>query len=649
MSSTRNIGILAHVDAGKTTITERILFATGAVRTVGSVDRGDSQTDTLDVERRRGISVRLATVSVLWNGRRLNLLDTPGHVDFSGEVERGLRALDGAVLVLSAVEGVQAHTETLWQALQDQGIPRMILINKLDRVGADALAVVDEIRATLCEDVVLLQQPLGEGERGADVEPRWGPGTQHPALVERIVETDEGLLGRYLEEEELDFECLDAALQRACHATELTPILLAVAKEGTGIHALLDAMVRYLPAPSGRPEDLLSGVVYQVHHTPRWGRMAAVRLFSGCLRVRGEVPNATRQTVEKVNLIKRYHGCRLEDGAELEAGDVALVAGLSSARVGDILGDAAGISPLQVLSEPLLTVQIKPKRPQDFTALAQALSELTDEDPALDLQWIRDPLELHVKVKGWMQIEILQALLADRFDLETENEAPTIIYKETPAGIGDGYERYWMPKPCWAILTLRIEPGSLGSGVSYRSEVSVDHVAARYQNEIERTIPKALKQGPKGWEVTDLRITLVKGQHHTVHTKPGDFIVATPMAVMNGLVEVGTTLLEPILGFRITAPEDLLGVITGDLSTMRAELDPAEFERGRFVLTGRMPARVALDYPIKLSSRSGGKGKIRTWMHGYQPCEPGQGETREYLGISPLDRAKYILHARKAL
>ena len=420
VSSTRNIGILAHVDAGKTTITERILFATGAVRSVGSVDRGDSKTDTLDVERRRGISVRLATVSVAWKDARLNLLDTPGHVDFSGEVERGLRALDGAVLVLSAVEGVQAHTETLWQALEAQGIPRLILINKLDRIGADALAVVDEIRATLNQDVVLLQQPLGQGERGADLEPRWGPDHQHAELVERIVETDEDLLERYLEEELIDFGLLDAALQRASHAAELTPVLLAVAKEGTGIPALLDAMVRYLPAPAGRSDAPLSGVVYQVHHTARWGRLAAVRLSSGSLGVRDEVPNATRQTVEKVNLIKRYHGCRLEDSAKLEPGDVALVAGLSSARVGDVLGDAMGIA-------------------------------------------------------------------------------------------------------------------------------------------------------------------------------------------------------------------------------------PPSFERGRFVLTGRMPARVALDYPIKLSSRSGGKGKSRTWMHSYQPCEPGQGETRDYLGISPLDRAKYILHARKAL
>ncbi len=649
MASTRNIGILAHVDAGKTTVTERILFACGVLRQPGSVDKGDSQSDTLEVERRRGISVRLSTVTASWRGVRLNLMDTPGHVDFAGEVERGLRALDGAVLVLSAVEGVQAHTETLWRALEAQGVPRVLLVNKLDRVGADAQAVVEELRATLGTQAILLQRPEGEGARDARVVSRWSPDHQDAALVEQIVETDEALLERYLQDEALDFDTLDGALACACHNRELTPVLLSVAKDGVGIPALLDAMVRYLPDPAGRCDDPVAGVVYQVQHTPRWGRMVAVRLHGGRVKVRDELPNPTRGTVEKISLIKRIQGSRLEDAPELLAGDVALVAGLSSARVGDVLGEGEGIPAPTTMGEPLLTVQLVPRRPRDFTALAQALTELADEDPALDLQWIRDPRELHVRVRGWMQIEILQALLEDRHGLAVDHQPPTIIYKETPASVAEGYERYWMPKPCWAILTLRVEPGPLGSGVSYRSEVSVDDVAARYQNEIERALPKALSQGPKGWEVTDLRVTLVQGEHHTVHTKPGDFAIATPMAMMNGLVEADTVLLEPILGVRIRAPEELLGAVSSDLNAMRADLDPPGFEGGRFVLTARVPARLILDYPIRLSSRSGGKGEIRSWMHSYQPCEPGEGETRPYLGVSPLDRAKYILHARNAL
>ena len=246
-------------------------------------------------------------------------------------------------------------------------------------------------------------------------------------------------------------------------------------------------------------------------------------------------------------------------------------------------------------------------------------------------------------------MQILEHILLNRFNIETTFEEPTVIYRETPTQKGEGYVRYWMPKPCWAIMRFLIEPGERNSGVQYSSIVSVDKIHQKYQNEVERTIKSALKQGIKGWEVTDLKITLIDGEDHEVHSHPGDFVVATPMGIMDGLTNTGTTFLEPILSFKISAAEELLGNITSDIQQMRGRFDSPTFDNGKFFLTGFLPLATSIDYPVKLSSRSGGKAKIVTTLHGYEPCSEELGVIRSYKGISPLDTAKYILKARKAI
>lgn len=649
-----NIGILAHVDAGKTTITEQMLFASGVLRSLGSVDKGTAVTDSLSVEKERGISVRVATANFIHKDIKVNIVDTPGHVDFCGEVERSLLALDAVVLVVSAVEGVQGHTITLYNAIQALNIPCLVFINKIDRQGADIDNVMSEITKELTPKSILLQRAIEQGSNLAQVESIFSENIRvSDELTEKIVETDNDLLDLYLEGEQLTFNQLENALQKAVSECSLIPVLTGVAKSIIGIPQLMNAICHYFPQANGNDGNPLSALVFKVEYDKSLGKMCYVRVFNGTLNPRDILSNSNCGNCnckpQKIAQIKSLIKGRYVDKENISAGDIGIVSGLSHAQVGDIFGDNVRNLDTYSLSSPMLTVQVEPENPSDIMALVKALTQLSDEDPLLDLQWLPEIRELHIKITGLIQIEILQAILKDRFALRTTFTDPSIIYKETPSSIVYGYERYWMPKPCWAILKLKIEPGERGSGVKYLSELSTNDVAAKYQNEIEATIESALKQGIKGWQVTDCKITLTEGEDHNIHSRSGDFIVATPMAIMNGLLESGTTLLEPIVSFSITAPVDLLGTITSDITKMRGVFESPQIENTYFKLTGRVPASTTINYPVRLASLSAGKAKISTKLVSYEPCSDEQGKIAQYRGVSPLERDKWILKARGAL
>jgi ribosomal protection tetracycline resistance protein len=301
------------------------------------------------------------------------------------------------------------------------------------------------------------------------------------------------------------------------------------------------------------------------------------------------------------------------------------------------------------LGEALLSVQAIPEDEADHAKLAAALEQLSSEDPHLNFTWFDEERELHVKIMGAIQTEILTEILATRFGIPVQFTDPTVIYKETPASKGYCSERYTMPKPCWAIVKYLIEPGEPGSGVSYDSEVSVNDIKIRFQKEIDRSIKGALKQGIKGWEVTDLKITLVEGSDHIQHSRAGNFTLATNIAVMKGLTETDTILLEPILSFRIQTPKSFVGKITSDIIGGRGKFDPAEMDGGSVVLTGRIPLATSMDFPIRLNSMTSGTAEFAFHYAGYEPCLPREGVIRPYKGISPLDRSKYILKMRGAI
>ena len=487
-------------------------------------------------------------------------------------------------------------------------------------------------------------------------------------LFEQVVEHDEMLLERFLEGETIGFDQLDSALKLATIAGDLVPVLCGAGKLSLGIEPLMDAMVRYLPNDVEANNDQLSAVVFKIEHDKTLGRMAYIRVYSGQIKPRAMV--STERDGEfieqKVSQIKQVVQGKYQSVEVINTGDIGVVSGLTDAQVGDhlfdknqcddscdVLGDASHnatmIPKVARFSAPLLTVQVKADSDAEFPQLAQALQQLSAEDPMLDLEWLSDIRELHIKISGKIQIEILAAQLLDRYGLKATFEDPTIIYKETPMKTALGYERYWMPKPCWAIMEVELKPGELGSGVTFESKVSNNDVAAKYQKEIEATLPKALKQGIKGWEVTDVHITLVAGEDHNVHSRSGDFAIATPMAIMNGLVLSDTQLLEPILAVKVSAPLDLLGTISSDITKMRGVFDSPEITGERFTLTAQIPAATSIDYPVQLASKSGGKAKFSSRLLNYQPCDLAQGQTREYRGVSPLDRDKWILQARGAL
>lgn len=640
-----NIGILAHVDAGKTSITELMLYKSGSIRSLGNVDKGTSVSDSLEIEKERGISVRLSTASFLWEDTNFNIIDTPGHLDFSSEVERSLLALDCAVLVLSAMEGVQAHTDNIWLALRKLNIPTLIFINKVDRPGADTNSVLQEIEQELTSDTVVMQQVRIESEDNIKID---SIDFTDSALKEKIIESDNLLLEKYLDEISISMEEISNSFKRQIADSKIFPILFGSAKYDIGITELMSFLSVYFPNAHGDENAEPSGIVYKLEHDQNIGKIASVRLFNGILQNRDNIEIYGGNEASKISQIRKLQGHKFQDTGILKAGDTGALCGLSNVKAGDIIGKPGGRINTEVsLKTPLLTIKVSPENNADYSELVKALQILSDEDPSLQLLWLQDERELHIKVMGLIHIEILKSLINNRFGINALFGDPTVIYKETPSKSGQAYEEYTMPKPCWAVVLFTIEPGEPGSGIEYHSEVSFNKIAARYQKEVERTIPRALNQGIKGWEVTDIKITLVDGEHHNIHSRAGDFAVATPMALMKGFESMGTDLLEPILEFTVKASEEHLGKIASSLTKIGAEINSHEIIDSKLKIKGLVPLATSMDYSITLASITSGKAKLNTRFAEYRKCD--YVVTTPYRGITPLDRAKYILQARNAI
>ena len=633
----RNIGIFAHVDAGKTTLSEQLLMHAGAIRRVGSVDEGTAHTDNLPVEQRRGISVKATCVSLNWRDTAINLIDTPGHVDFSAEVERSLWALDAAVVVVCAVEGVQPHTETLFQALKEQRIPTLFFLNKTDREGADTARVLAQIQRLLTPHAVSM----------ADDE----------AVTEFVCAQDDELLERYLSGEEFATDFIHARLAEAARSATAHPVYAGSALRDEGIVPLLDAMVDFLPAPEVG-SDGLCGVVFASAQDRVLGRGVWVRLYAGALENRAPVTlpagvdpltGEEKLVQRKITQIRRVDGA---DAGALTAGEIGIVYGLGDVKVGQVLGDEA-LLPRRVepghLRTPLITVQVIPDKPEEMQNLRIACEALSAEDPLLQVRYAKALNELQLHVMGTIQLEIIQELLDTRFGMKVTFSKPAVIYKETIAKAASGFVAYTMPKPCWAIMRFEIEPAPRGSGVTFKSTVPVRDILLRYQHQVEQALPLALHQGRLGWEVTDVNITLVDGNHHQFHTHPLDFIVATPWGIQDGLVRGGSTLLEPILETRFLLPPDCVGRVMSDVALMRGEVTHTETDADRVLMTALVPAATSVDYAATLASATSGRGSMSVKLHGYRDCPLELGATAPRRSVDPLDTSKYILAARSAL
>ncbi len=655
MKGIKNIGILAHVDAGKTTITENFLYLSDAIKAMGSVNHGSSVSDSMALEKERGISIQSVSVSFSWKDFTVNLIDTPGHTDFSAEVERALAVMDGVILVISAVEGVQSHTITLWEGIKKSGIPCLFFINKIDRPGADFQSVMLQIEKELKAPVFPFFIPEEEGENSAyplnlfdDESSKSSYAFFKESAIETLAEKDEEILNQYLEGDEIGSELLFEKASHMVHQQQIVPLYCGTAKYSRGIESLLDGVIEMLPDTADNYSEQLGAIVFKLDHDKILGKLAHVRVFSGNIKSRDLIVNFTQQKEEKVAQLKKVFTNKKMDTGRISSGDIGIITGFQSVQAGDILGNPELVPKLTPIQKPVITVQIKAINDKQYAELAHALSVLNTEDPLLGFKWFRADKEMHLNLMGMVQIEVLESILEERFDIKTEFSDPTVIYKETPAVTAEATIEYTMPKPCWAVMRFRVEPGIEGSGIIYRSEVSVNDIHRKYQNEIEATIPKALEQGIKGWEVTDIKITLIGGEDHEIHSRPGDFILATPMGIMKALERSGTKFLEPVFKFDIKAPETFLGNIVSDLTKMRGSFDSPEFEGEQVRLKGFVPVSTSLQYHIRLSSLTAGKGIFRKQFGGYRSCADEYGKTREYNGVNPLNTSQWILHKRGA-
>ena len=642
-----NTGLLAHVDSGKTTTVEQLLYHSGAIKAPGRVDDGTAHTDWLAIEQERGISVKAASTVISHNQVQINIIDTPGHTDFAGEVERTLSVLDSAVLIISALEGIQSYTEILWKALDQLKIPAIIFINKIDRTGCDIPALLDQLRDNFSQSLLCLNTPDQAGTRQCKVLEN----AFSEEEISCVCELDEMLTEKYINGESITAGQINAVFPRLVQERKLFPVLFGSAALGQGIEPLLDAMTALLPRVEPAQEGEPQGVVYKIEHDKTMGKVAHIRLFDGVVKNRDAITiarPAQQPFTEKITQIRKIYGQKYQAVGILQGGDIAAVCGLSGAKTGDIIGDALrGID--YKMAVPLFSVQALASSEAQLPQLVAAMNELTDEDPGLDFYWNREERELVVKVMGMIQIEVLGYLLKERYNLDVTFTPPSVIYKETPMATGIGFESYTMPKPCWAVVKLQIDPLPRGAGYQYESIVKDRDIFGRYQNHIQTSVPETLKQGLYGWEVTDLKVTLIGGEHHILHTHPLDFFLATPIAVLRGLTDAQTQLLEPILKVNLTANEEFLGKVMGDILAMRGEFESPQIIQGKFNLEARLPVATSMEYPIKFASLTSGQGIIKFEFFGYKECPLELGATTKRRGINPLDRAKWILHRRSAL
>lgn len=655
---TINLGIVAHADAGKTTLTEQILYQSGAIRTAGSVDDGTASTDTMEIERRRGISVRTACASVLWNGVRINLIDAPGHSDFLSEVERSLSVLDAAVLVISSVEGIQPQTRMLLETFLRERLPCFLFFNKLDRAGSDWQQVLATAEREFSVPLLPFCRAEGEGSGQIEVIPL-EEGSSDFLESAVLACGDEKLMEDFLSAPDAVPSGLQKALEKSICAGTLLPALCGASKYGVGVPLLLNTLCTYLrePAPLG---NALCGRIYKVEHdtapgSSALGKAAYVRLVSGILENRAAVqlhrqgaPGA-EPVMEKITRIRRVEGRKLEDADSVKANDIAVVYGLSSARAGDLLGEPLPGLREYRLAEPLMLCRVVPENSEQLPRLTAALRELEEEEPALHFEWNREKQEVWVRITGKIQEEVLTELFEQRFDLPVSFSEASVIYRETPIRTGEGFDAYTMPKPCWAVVRFFIEPLPRGSGFQYECKVSPNRLPYRYQTHVETAVPRALEQGLHGWQVTDLKVTLIDGESHNVHTHPLDFFVATPMGVMDGLRNTGTKLLEPILKAELSAPEEYLGKAISLLVAHRSRFESPVVENGFFRLEAFLPAAESMDFPVEFAACTAGTGIYGSRFSHYEDCPEGMGKDRKRIGVDPLDRSKFILAARSAL
>jgi len=667
---TRNIGIIAHIDAGKTTTTERILYYTGRVHRPGEVHEGAATMDWMIQERERGITITAAATSASWKDHRINIIDTPGHVDFTVEVERSLRVLDGGVVVFDAVAGVEPQSETVWRQADKYGVPRICFVNKMDRTGASFERTIEMVVERLKANPVPIQLPIGaeanflgivdlieqcayifHDEMGQNIERTEIPAEMversqaaRQVLIERIAESDESLATRYLEGDAFTAAELRAGLRVATVGGQLVPVLCGSALKNKGVQLMLDAIVDYLPSPldvppvtgieprSGEeiqrtvePGQPFSGLVFKIAADPHVGKLAFIRIYSGTLDAGSYALNSTKGDRERIGRLLRMHANHREEIPSVSAGDIAAIIGLKNTFTGDTLCDPAQPVQLETITfpEPVISVSIEPKTRADQDKMGAALTRLAEEDPTFRMRTNEETGQTVIEGMGELHLEVIVDRMLREFRVDANVGRPQVAYKETitvPVRAEGRHVRQSGGKGQYGHVIVEFSPQERGVGYEFEDKVVGGSVPREYVNPTNQGIQEAmLTGGLAGFPVVDLKARLVDGSYHEVDSSEMAFKIAGSLALKEAIRRGKTTILEPVMDVEVTTPDDFMGEVIGDLNARRGQIQGMEMRAGAQVVRAHVPLAAMFGYSTDLRSATQGRAVYSMQFDHYAP------------------------------
>ncbi len=667
----RNIGIMAHIDAGKTTTTERILYYTGRTYKMGEVHEGAAVMDWMEQEQERGITITSAATTTQWNDHVINIIDTPGHVDFTVEVERSLRVLDGAVAVFDAVSGVEPQSETVWRQADKYGVPRICFINKMDRVGADYFAAVDSIVDRLGGNPVAIQLPMGaeaefngvidlvemnaiiwhdeEGKEREIVEIpeeyREKANEWHHKMLDVVASEDEALLEKYLEEADLEPEEIRTVIRKGTVNRDFVPVMCGSAFKNKGVQPLLDAIVAYLPSPVDLPpmqgfkpgdeselmerkpsdNEPFSALAFKIMSDPYVGKLTYFRVYSGAAKKGDAVINTSDRKKERFGRLLRMHAASQEDIDEIRTGDIVAAVGLKHTKTGDTL--AAVEAPVQLESmtfpDPVIAVAIEPKTKGDQDKLGNALGRLAEEDPTFTVKSDEDTGQTIISGMGELHLEVIVDRLLREFKVEANVGRPQVAYRETIKKFIRGFKlrlkRQTGGSGMFAEIVIDLEPLDAGSGFEFEDKIKGGSVPREYIPAVEKGLADALDGGVlAGYPLVDLRAILKDGNSHAVDSSEMAFRIAGSMAMKDAAKQAGVKLLEPVMELEVVTPEENMGDVIGDLSSRRGKVESMDSRGKARVVTALVPLAEMFGYATDLRSRTQGRANYTMQFHSYQ-------------------------------
>lgn len=668
----RNIGIIAHIDAGKTTTTERIMFYTGKTHRLGSVDDGTTVTDWMVQERERGITIVSAAVSAEWKGYQINIIDTPGHIDFTAEVQRSLRVLDGGVVVFDAVQGVEPQSETVWRQADRYGVPRICFVNKMDRVGASYERTIETIIDRLGANPIPMQLPIGfeasfkgvvdlltmqawvwEDDLGkepkaieipADLKER--AEEARAKMVEKIAELDDDLTMKFLEAQEISVEELKTALRKGVIANKATPVFCGSSLRNKGVQLMLDAVIDYLPSPAdipsvkatepGNPENVfelpahddapLSALVFKIVTDPYVGRLAYVRVYSGVLSQGQTVQNSTKGKKERIGRLLRMHADRREDITEIRAGDIGAILGLKESFTGDTLCDSKALVLESItFPEPVISIAIEPKSTSDQEKMGDALRKLAEEDPTFRVRSDENTGQTVISGMGELHLDIIVDRLLREFKVQANVGAPRVSYRETITKpvpeVNYKYAKQSGGKGQYGHVVFSLEPAERGSGIVFENKIVGGAIPKEYIPAIEKGFREACETGVlAGYPVVDLKITLFDGSYHEVDSSEMAFKLAASIGLKEGFQRGNPILLEPMMKVEVVVPEEYLGDVIGQLNSRRGLIQGMDVRPGNAqAIRAMVPLGEMFGYATQLRSATQGRGVFSMEFDHYAP------------------------------